>query len=70
LFEAEYVLVASGEVPDNEMAVVLRGSTISLEQASTVQGDADVLGRYAGHAGPYGVVRQAAVTKTDTRETA
>lgn len=68
LGEAQYVLVAEGDVPSGETAVVLHGGSLALGSVDaagrvTVDGveaatdAARVLGRYAGHAGPYGIVR-------------
>ncbi len=69
---ANYVLLAGEEVPDGETAVVLYENTLSLRRvaadrledpaglaAPLTRADVQVLGRYAGHAGPYGLVRHA-----------
>jgi repressor LexA len=65
LDEAQYVLVDEGEVSEGDTAVVLDGDTVVLARMGTNgQPDADdagpgavVVGRYAGHAGAYGIVR-------------
>lgn len=65
LREAHYVFVAEGDVPEGETAVVLGGGGLTLgrvgpsgalETDGAAEG-AKVIGRYAGHAGPYGIVR-------------
>ncbi len=65
LGEARYVLVSEGEPPAGETVVVVSGRRLALGQMGAdgcVDCDEDldeptVLGRYAGHAGPYGIVR-------------
>jgi repressor LexA len=70
---ASYVLLAGEEVPDGETAVVLHDNTLSIRRVTAdhledpagaapplLRTAAQVLGRYAGHAGPYGLVRHAA----------
>ena len=68
LGEASYVFVAEGEAPEGETVVVLGDNRLGLGRVGpdgTVETDepfdgAEVLGRYAGHAGPYGIVRHRA----------
>ena len=74
LDDANYVLLADEEVPPGDMAVVLHRGVLSLRRVEEdgalvdpenhlppLQADeAEILGRYAGHAGSYGVVRHAA----------
>ncbi|HLA64602.1 MAG TPA: hypothetical protein VK610_09265 [Rhodothermales bacterium] len=73
LDRASYVLLAGEEVPEGETAVVLYENSLSLRRfaggrledpagltAPLLAAEAQVLGRYAGHAGPYGLVRHAA----------
>lgn len=73
LDRASYVLLAGEEVPEGETAVVLYENALSLRRfaggrledpagvsAPLLAAEAQVLGRYAGHAGPYGLVRHAA----------
>lgn len=66
LGEARYVFVADGETPEGERVVVMDGSRLALGRVGAdgcVECDdepfvaPEVLGRYAGHAGPYGIVR-------------
>ncbi|SRR5690606_22623695 len=74
LGQAQYVLLADEEVEAGSTAVVLYEGRLSLRRL-TADGrledpegeapplplcDARVLGRYAGHAGPYGIVRHGA----------
>jgi repressor LexA len=73
LREAQYVFVADGEAAEGDLAVVLHGGALAL-RAVAADGsltdpdgaaaplrwdDVEVLGRFAGHAGPYGLVRYA-----------
>lgn len=65
LGDASYVFVGEGDVPEGETVVVLGGNRLGLArigpdgtlEADEPIEDAEVLGRYAGHAGPYGIVR-------------
>ena len=65
LDEAQYVLVDEGVVSEGDTAVVLDGGTVVLARvgaggvldADDAAPDATVVGRFAGHAGPYGIVR-------------
>lgn len=73
LGKARYVLLAGDDVAEGDSAVVLHDHTLSIRRVgadgrledpagsgpplSTT--DAQVIGRYAGHAGPYGLVRAA-----------
>ena len=65
LGEAHYVFVAEGDAPEGETVVVLGGDRLALGRVGpdgTVETDepvdgGEVIGRYAGHAGPYGIVR-------------
>lgn len=65
LGEAHYVLVADGEAEEGETVVVTSGTQLALGRVGVggaVECDEpmerpELLGRYAGHAGPYGVVR-------------
>ena len=62
LDEAQYVLVEEGAVAEGDTAVVLDRDTVRLARVGA-GGDLDaaagavVVGRYAGHAGAYGIVR-------------
>ena len=68
LGDARYVFVDEGPAPEGETVVVLDGNRLSLgrvgaDGALEAERDHDapqVLGRYAGHAGPYGIVRAGA----------
>ncbi len=63
--EARYVFVDESDAPEGETVVVLDGNRLSLGRigpGGVLEGDdplsdPQVLGRYAGHAGPYGIVR-------------
>ena len=74
LGEARYVFVAEGDVPAGETAVVVDGGRLALGRLGAdgcVECDEplespEVLGRYAGHAGPYGIVRASAPTTAST----
>ena len=65
LGEARYVLVSEGKPPEGETVVLVSGQRLALGHMGAdgcVECDEDldtptVLGRYAGHAGPYGIVR-------------
>ena len=65
LEEARYVLVDEGAVAEGDTAVVLAGDTVVLARMGAggrlddvaLGDDAEMVGRYAGHAGAYGVVR-------------
>jgi repressor LexA len=72
LGNARYVLLAGEEVAEGQNAVVLHDRTLSIRRVGADgrledsaggpplrSTDAQVLGRYAGHAGPYGLVRAA-----------
>ena len=59
------MFVSDDEAPEGETVVVMDGGRLSLGTVGT-DGDVEcdeptvepqVLGRYAGHAGPYGIVR-------------
>lgn len=65
LGDARYVFVDDGETPAGETVVVVDGDRLALGRVGA-DGDVEseepfeapeVLGRYAGHAGPYGIVR-------------
>lgn len=53
---ATHVLVTEGDPETDEMALVLAGDHLSLAAAYAAPAGALVLGRYAGHAGPRGLV--------------
>jgi repressor LexA len=57
LGDARYVFVAEGDVAEGETAVVIDGGRLSIGPTDELDPGAEVLGRYAGHAGPYGIVR-------------
>ncbi len=65
LDEAQYVLVDEGPVDAGDTAVVLDGGTVVLARmgpggrpdSDDASAEATVVGRYAGHAGAYGIVR-------------
>lgn len=65
LDEAQYVLVDEGPVDAGDTAVVLDGGTVVLARmgpggrpdSDDAGPEATVVGRYAGHAGAYGIVR-------------
>ena len=72
LGEATYVFVAEGDAPEGETVVVMGNDRLVLgrmgpnggvECDEPVDAEAKVLGRYAGHAGPYGLVRHRASTE-------
>lgn len=65
LGEARYVFVSDGDLPAGSTVVLVKGDRLALGEVQpdgcvncdeSVAGG-EVLGRYAGHAGPYGVVR-------------
>ena len=66
--EAQYVFVADGDSPEGETVVVLGNDRLGLGRVGSdgcVECDepmetTEVLGRYIGHAGPYGIVRHRA----------
>ncbi|HEX8387223.1 MAG TPA: hypothetical protein VF576_13615 [Rubricoccaceae bacterium] len=68
LDEAQYVLVDEGDVAEGDTAVVLSGDAVVLARVGADgRPDPDdagpgsvVVGRYAGHAGAYGIVRHGA----------
>ena len=64
LEDAQYVFMSEGDVPDGELAVVLDNGVVDLRPgadiADTHIAQPTVLGRYAGHVGPYGVIRRSA----------
>lgn len=70
LGEARYVFVAEGDPPEGETVVVVDGERLALGRigtGGTIEADQplvepQVLGRYAGHAGPYGIVRAKGAT--------
>ena len=80
LQDAEYVFLAGSEVGEGEVAVVLHDGMLTLREMSADgtlvdpdglrapvrRDDVEVLGRFAGHAGPYGLVRHAAQNHTVT----
>lgn len=65
LGEARYVFVSECEAPEGEAVVLVSGRRVALGRMGAggcVECDEDleapeVLGRYVGHAGPYGIVR-------------
>ena len=65
LGEARYVFVSEDEAPEGETVVLVSGRRLALGRMGAdgcVECDEDldapeVLGRYGGHAGPYGIVR-------------
>jgi len=65
LGDARYVFVSEDEAPEGETVVVMDGGRLALGRLGAdgcIECDEDlvapeVLGRYAGHAGPYGIVR-------------
>ena len=64
LGDAHYVFMSEGDVPEGDIAVILHDGKLALS-AMGPGGHLDVggasttvLGRYAGHAGPYGIVRR------------
>ena len=68
LGEARYVFVSDDEPAGGETVVVAHGARLTLGQVGDdgcvecddeELGDHEVLGRYAGHAGPYGLVHAA-----------
>ena len=73
LRDAQYVFVADGEAAEGDLAVVLHDGRLALRTVGADgalvdpdgaldplrAADAEVLGRFAGHAGPYGLVRHA-----------
>lgn len=72
LGDARYVFVSEGDAPEGERVVVVSGHHLSL---GTMRADGcvdcddemdapEILGRYAGHAGPYGIVRAQAAAAT------
>ncbi|WP_412069984.1 LexA family protein [Rubrivirga sp. IMCC43871] len=69
LGQARYVFVGDGEVPIGETAVVMDGHRLAIGRMrddGCIDCDyeleaPEVLGRYAGHAGPYGLVRAQAM---------
>lgn len=76
LGNARYVFVAEGEAPEGDTVVVVDGQRLSLGRVGaggSIEADEpfvspQVLGRYAGHAGPYGIVRPTASAVTETQE--
>jgi repressor LexA len=65
---ADYLLVSDGAAAEGDVLAVVGGGRLALAPAGPggePEGDVEVLGRYVGHAGPYGVVRaRAAVAET------
>ena len=65
LGDAHYVFMSEGDVSEGELAVVLHGGAVHIRPVGpggavdvpANGGEPEVLGRYAGHAGPYGIVR-------------
>lgn len=60
--EARYVFMAEGDAAPGDRVVVIDDGrltvrTVDHEGRPEMCPDAEVLGRYAGHAGPYGIVR-------------
>ena len=63
--EARYVFVDESDAPEGETVVVVDGNRVTLGrvgadgalEAEHALEEPQVLGRYAGHAGPYGIVR-------------
>ncbi|MEO0557427.1 MAG: hypothetical protein AAF170_04505 [Bacteroidota bacterium] len=71
LGEAHYVFMSEGEVPEGEVAVVLHEGALALrtmEQEDPLDPATTILGRYAGHAGPYGIVRRSGKPQVETSE--
>ena len=74
LGDARYVFVSDDEAPEGETVVVMDGGRLSLGTVGTDGGvecdeptvEPQVLGRYAGHAGPYGIVRAPRRPQTET----
>lgn len=64
LGDAHYVFMSEGDVSEGDVAVILTDGALTLQTVGPeglAQSDSTtVLGRYAGHAGPYGLVRRAA----------
>ena len=71
LRDAQYLFV-SEDPGEGDLALVLQGSTLTLRPVGAdgaldaLGTDAEVLGRFAGHAGPYGLVRHTVQTHTFT----
>ena len=65
LGDAHYVFMSEGDVSEGDLAVVLHEGAVHIHPVGlggtlgvpSGEGEAEVLGRYAGHAGPYGIVR-------------
>ncbi len=65
LGDARYVFVSEDDAPEGETVVVVDGGRLALGRLGADGAvecdepleDPEVLGRYAGHAGPYGIVR-------------
>ena len=75
LERAEYVFMSQGAVSEGDLAVVLHDGSVEIRRAGP-DGTLDdaaassaprVLGRYAGHAGPYGIVRNEASSQRAER---
>lgn len=61
LGDARYVFMSEGDMAEGDVAVVLRNGAVDLYPVGPdghVSSEASILGRYAGHAGPYGIVRR------------
>ncbi|MEM6325553.1 MAG: hypothetical protein AAF791_00410 [Bacteroidota bacterium] len=56
LADARFVFVASDDAIEGDRVVVLKDGRVELRHAGKGLLGAEVLGRYAGHAGPYGLV--------------
>ena len=57
LGDARFVFIASEEdAMEGDSVVTLRDGRVEIQRAGTKPDGAEVLGRYAGHAGPYGLV--------------
>ncbi|NNF58110.1 MAG: repressor LexA, partial [Rhodothermaceae bacterium] len=73
LEDAQYLLLAHTDVPVGEVIAVLHRGVLSLRRLESDgrlvdpngalqaihESEAEIMGRYVGHAGPYGVLRQA-----------
>ena len=68
LADASYVFMSPGDVPEGEIAVTFDEGTLDLQPVGPDGAAATVLGRYAGHAGPYGVVRQSNAAEVSVAE--
>ena len=75
LERAEYVFMSQGAVSEGDLAVVLHDGSVQIRRVgpdgtlddAAASGAPRVLGRYAGHAGPYGIVRNEASSQRAER---